>query len=192
MQKQFSSVFVREPLGDIPKLSLRTEATVSDFYVTKDKVKQEITKMNINKSCGPDEISPRIIKELVDSLSEPIAVLLNKTMEYGILPVDWKRANISPIFKKGSKRLAENYRPISLTSVLCKLMETFVKQTIMQHLIDQNLLSPNQHGFICGRSTTTQLLKYLDRCVETMATGGDRTQFTWIFPRRLIVFHIKD
>ena len=78
--------------------------------------------------------------------------------ENGELPHDWKFANISPIFKKGSRSLAENYRPISLTSVVCKLMEVFVKRVIMQHQTDQKLLSPKQYGFISGRSTSTQLL----------------------------------
>ena len=135
-------------------------------------VRQEILNMNVNKSCGPDEISPRILKEVVDLLSEPITLILHKTYENGELPHDWKFANISPIFKKGSRSLAENYRPISLTSVVCKLMEVFVKRVIMQHLTDRKLLSPKQYGFISGRSTTTQLLTYLDKCIESIVNGG--------------------
>ena len=142
------------------------------MHMTSDMVKQNIFNMKVNKSCGPDEVPPCILKELDDSLSAPIALLLNKTLECGVLPLDWKRAYVSPIFKKGSKSLAENYRPISLTSVICKLMEVFLKQIIMPHLINHNILSPKQHGFISGRSTTTQLIKYLDKCVEIIATGG--------------------
>jgi ribonuclease P/MRP protein subunit RPP40 len=172
LQNQFSSTYVREPEGEIPKLSYRTENTIYDLKVTSEMVRQDIINMNVNKSCGPDEIPPRILKELIDYLSEPIALLLNKTMESGDLPLDWKRAYVSPIFKKGSKNHAENYRPISLTSVICKLMEIFIKQVIMQHLVDQNLLSPKQYGFISGRSTTTQLLNYLDKCIEKIVMGG--------------------
>ena len=156
-QKQFSSVFVKERDGESP------------VYLM---VKQEIFNMKVNKSCGSDEVPPRILKELVGSLSAPIALLLNKTLECGVLPLDWKRAYVSPIFKKGSKNHSENYRPISLTSVICKLMEVFLKQIIMPHLTNHNILSPKQHGFISGRSTTTQLLKYLNKCVEIIATGG--------------------
>ena len=157
LQNQFSSVYVKEPEGDIPILNCRTLMSIAELHVTSNMVRQEILNMNVNKSCGPDEISPRILKELVDLLSEPIIVILHKTYQNGELPHDWKFANISPIFKKGSRSLAENYRPISLTSV-CKLVEVFVKRVIMQHLTDQNLLSPKQYGFISGRSTTTQLL----------------------------------
>ena len=64
-----------------------------------------------------------------------------------------------------------NYRPISLTAVLCKLMESFLRDHVMKHLVDNNLLSRKQHGFISGRSTVTQLLKYLDKCAQSVAAG---------------------
>ena len=122
--KQFSSVQVKEPNGDIPKLECRTKSKISDLHVTCKMVKNEIDNMSINKSCGPDEIPARIIKELVSSLVKPITLLLNKSVEQQHLPIDWRRAYVIPIFKKGSKSRAVNYRPISLTSIICKLMET--------------------------------------------------------------------
>ena len=84
----------------------------------------------------------------MDHISQAIALLLNKTMEHGEIPEEPKQANVSPFFKKGQKHLAENYRPISLTSIVCKLMETFVKRQIMAHLIDLDLLSSKQFDFI--------------------------------------------
>ena len=78
------------------------------------------------------------------------------------MPKDWKLAFVTPIYNKGSKNVAENYRPISLTSVLCKIMV----------LLKNRLLSNKQYGFINRRSTTTQLLYYLDQCVSTIAEGG--------------------
>ena len=96
--------------------------------------------INANKSCGPDDIHPGLLKELTNHISRPIALLLNKTMEDGEIPEEWKQANVSPIFKKDQKHLAENYRPSSLTSIVCKLMETFIKRELMTHLINLNLL----------------------------------------------------
>ena len=93
-------------------------------------------------------------------------------MEIGEIPRDWKRANVSPIFKKGPRNNAENYRPISLMFIVCKLMESFVKEKIMSHILEEKLLSPKQYGLISGRSITTQLLKYLDNCIETIVSGG--------------------
>ena len=80
-------------------------------------------------------------------------------------------AYVSPIFRKGARNKAENYRPISLTSILCILMESFVKDSIMTHTAE-NLFSSEQYGFINGRSTTTQLLSYLDKCTDTIVSGG--------------------
>ena len=81
-------------------------------------------------------------------------------------------AYVSPIFKKGARDKAESYRPISLTSIVCKLMESFVKDSIVTHMKAENLLSSKQYGFINERSTTTQLLPYLDKCIETIVSGG--------------------
>ena len=170
--QQFSSVFTREPDGDAPTLPRRTDAILETILVTAGMVEEEIKVMNVNKSCGPDEIHPKMLKELVGFISLPIAILLNRTMKEGVIPEDWKRAFVSAIYKKGSKSIAENYRPISLTSLVCKLMEAFVKNAIMNHLISNNLLSTKQFGFISGRSTVTQLLKYLDKCIEKIIAGN--------------------
>ena len=97
-------------------------------------VQYDIKKLNMNTSCGPDDIHPPLLIELSSNISKPIAFLLNKTKEYGKIPNDWKRANVSPIFKKGARNWAKNYRPISLTSVVCKLMERFIKESIMNQV----------------------------------------------------------
>ena len=106
--------------------------------------RNEILKLNASKSCGPDEIHPQILIELVDLVSKPLALLLNKTMDEGCIPQDWKMVYVSPIFKKGARNKAENYRPISLTSIMCKLMESFVKDSIMSYMRAENLLSSKQ------------------------------------------------
>ena len=96
---------------------------------------------------------------------------MKKSLVDGILPTDWKLANVSPVFKKSSKNLAENYRPISLTSIVCRLMEKIMKCQIMNHLLREDLLSPLQHSFVNKRSTVTQLLNYLDKSTEAIADG---------------------
>ena len=113
-----------------------------------------------------------MLKELVDFIARLTSILLNRTMEDSTIPGDWKLAFVIVICKKGSKSIAENYRPISLTSVVCKLMETMIKKEIMDHLAQHNLLSPKQFGFISGRSTVTQLLHYLDRCIDKVVNGS--------------------
>jgi hypothetical protein len=111
-----------------------------------------------DKSIGPDDLHARLLIELADDLSEPLAALFNETLQRGKLPSDWKLAFISSIYKKGSRSHAENYRPISLTSIICKVMESFIRDAILEHMVQHGLLSPRQFGFIAGRSTVTQLL----------------------------------
>ena len=172
LQKQFSSVFTQEPDEDIPTLEAKTDIKIQSFKITTSSVKRLIKKLKIDKSVGPDEIHPRILIELSDIISEPLALLMNKTLEEGHLPKDWRNAFISAIFKKGARNRAENYRPISLSSIVCKLMESLIKEHVIKHLIDNKLISLKQFGFISGRSTVTQLLHYLDICIENMLRGG--------------------
>ena len=172
LQKQFASVFTREPPGEIPQLKERTDVKLDSITVTRDMVQTQILNLNANKSCGPDEINYRLLIELADYISLPLTLLFNKTLKVGEIPVDWKRANITPIYKKGAKCKAENYRPISLTSIICKIMESFIKDIVMDHLRTNNLLSSKQYGFVSGRSTAVQLLSYLDKCIEKIVNGN--------------------
>ena len=155
LQKQFSSVYTQEPEGTIARLNKKTDTSISDLHVTNEMVKEEILRMNPNKSCGPDDVHPRMLQELVNIISDPITIPRKKTIDCGNIPADWRRANVTPIYKKGAKNLAENYRPISLTSLICKLIESLIKRAIMKHLAELKLLLPKQFGFISGRSTTT-------------------------------------
>ena len=130
LQRQFSSVYTREPDGIVPIIENRTGVTISDMVITEDMVRKELRNLNPNKSCGPDDIHSRMLIELADLLAGPITLLFNQSFENSTLPREWKQAFISPIFKKGSKSNAENYRPISLTSILCKIMESFIRESV--------------------------------------------------------------
>ena len=114
--------------------------------------------LNSNKSPGPDNLHPKFLKLSAKSLAKPFTLLFNKTLTFGCIPDEWKIAEVRPIFKKGDKSQPGNYRPVSLTSVVCKLMESFIKKSLNTHLIDNNLLSNEQFGFVSGRNTITQLL----------------------------------
>ena len=125
LQKQFLSVFTTESIEEIPKLSQRTTSIISSLTIIEDDVQKRLSSLNPNKSCGPDGIPSRILKELADIIAGPIAALFNCSLQSGEVPSDWKKANISPIFKKGSKSTAANYRPIKVCvktiGTLCKI-----------------------------------------------------------------------
>ncbi|KAF2364495.1 Reverse transcriptase domain [Trinorchestia longiramus] len=105
-------------------------------------------------------LGPRILKETAEVISEPLTNIFNRSLETGIVPDDWKRANVTPIFKKGNKQIPNNYRPISLTSVISKTIERLLKVRITKHLNDQNLINDTQHGFREKRSCLTNLFDF--------------------------------
>ena len=125
----------------------------------------------MDKSPGPDGLHPRILKEL-SILATPLKYIFLQSLNDEKAPLDWKMANISPIYKKGSKKLRDNYRPISLTSVISKMFESFVRYAILKHMEKHNLFSDQQFGFISGRSTVLQLLVVLDKWTEIVDNGG--------------------
>ena len=92
--------------------------------VTAERVEIKLLKLNPKMSCGPDEIHLRMLKELAEQIVLTLAFFLNNTMEKNEIHADWKKAFVFPIFKKGARNIAANYRPINLTTILCKIMES--------------------------------------------------------------------
>ncbi|BHF66865.1 hypothetical protein SprV_0200988800 [Sparganum proliferum] len=101
----------------------------------------ELLRLKESKSPGPDEIPAKILKELAGELSKPLSMLFHTSFETGYLPPDWKSAWITPLYKGGSRVSANNYRPVSLTSICCKIMEKIIKQQLMQFL-EQTICFP--------------------------------------------------
>ena len=171
LQRQFLSVF--SPVDTItPAMPSRVNVEINNLTIPEEEVHNLLKKINVNKSVGPDDIHPRILHELSDILTGPITTLFNKSIQGEELPNDWKLQYISPIYKKGQRSLAENYRPISLTCILCKLLESMVRSELLKHLVANDVLSKRQYGFINGRSTTLQLLHFLDQCTKSIVQGN--------------------
>ena len=119
-----------------------------------------LRKVKPNKAPGPDGISGYVLKNCASALSFPLALLFNKSYNHGQLPLelDWKTAHVVPIHKKGHKEDIENYRPISLTSLVMKIFEKCVRNIIFEKC--KAKISPKQHGFLPERSCTTQMIDY--------------------------------
>ena len=96
---------------------------------------------------------------LLETLRKDEQESFNKCLTEGVTPKSWKTATVSPIFKNGNKQDPANYRPVSVTSVVSKIMERLISQHIQQHIISNNLMSNVQHGFMSNKSTTTNLLE---------------------------------
>jgi len=133
------------------------------IVITEDDVLKRLNKLNVNKSEGPSLIHPRVMYEIIHEIARLLAMLFNRSLESNQIPTIWKCANISPIYKKGRKDKVNNYRPVSLTCILCKVMESIVRDKVVAHFVKNKLFTNKQFGFLKGRSTVTQLLQIFGR-----------------------------
>ncbi|KAK4830060.1 hypothetical protein QYF61_008398 [Mycteria americana] len=127
--------------------------------------------LDTHKSMGPDEIHPRVLKELADVLTKPLSIIYQQSWLTGEVPADWRLANVTPIFKKGRKEDPGNYRPVSLTSVLGKLMEQIILSAITRHVEDNQGIKPSQHGFRKVRFCLTNLISFYDKVTRLVDKG---------------------
>ena len=135
------------------------EGTLSSINITLQDVTDQIQILDISKSYGPDDISPRFLKEGIDVLSIILQRIFNLSLSSCIFPNIWKKANVMPIHKKGPKGDINNYRPISLLSVVGKVFERIVFKYVYNHFKENFIISIHQSGFLPNRSTITQLLE---------------------------------
>ncbi len=141
---------------------MKFDHPLSTIQLTEVMIVKKLSKLNIAKSPGPDSIHPQLLKELATTIAKLLILTFNTALRSGTLPKSWKLAYISAIFKKCSRSLPNNYRPISLTCICCKMLEYLIRDYIISHLKENMLFSLHQYGFITGRSTTLQLHKVLD------------------------------
>ncbi|KAK4826884.1 hypothetical protein QYF61_012072 [Mycteria americana] len=127
--------------------------------------------LDTHKSMGPDEIHPRVLKELADVLTKPLSIIYQQSCLTGEVPADWRLANVTPIFKKGRKEDPGNYRPVSLTSVPGKLMEQIILSAITRHVENNQGIKPSQHGFRKGRSCLANLISFYNKVTRLVDEG---------------------
>ena len=135
----------------------RSAPFMEDIVVTKEGVTKLLKGLKPSQALGPDELHPRVLKELASELGPIFAHLFQQSIDSGEIPKEWTLANISPLFKKGDRSLACNYRPVFLTCVPCKLLEHIVCSNIMSNLDEHKLLSDKQHAFRKWHCCETQL-----------------------------------
>jgi len=170
----FSSVFTVEGDSQIPDFDDKVdpEDNINIMHITPDQVLKLLKSVETTKACGPDNFHPMILKECADQLCVPLCTIFSKSVTEGHVPTDWKMANVTCIFKKGIRSEPGNYRPISLTSIVCKLLEKLIRESILNHLTRHNLLSDNQYGFRGHRNTILQLLTVLEDWTSAIDSDG--------------------
>ena len=125
-----------------------TSEHLGQLFATPGKIAKKIKKTKDNKSTGVDGIPPKLLKEIVEQISTPLAKVYNSSLEEGIVPSEWKEANITPLFKKGSRNKPDNYRPVRFTSVVCKLLETLITDHMVELVVKHKLINTPQHCFL--------------------------------------------
>ena len=166
LNEYFSSMFTREDISILPVLETKFEGREFDYLgqliVTPTMVAMKIRDMKDNKSAAVDGIPPKLLLEIVEQISIP----------EGIVPLEWKEANIIPLIKKGLWNKSENNRPVSLTSVICKLLERLIKDRLVDFLVKNKLINPSQHGFLKARSCLTNMLCFLEDVTKWLNEGS--------------------
>ena len=164
-------MYTQEDHTNIPHKGPSPYSAMQNITITGNGVYKLLRNIKPHKATGPDNIQARYLKELALELTPAITFLFQTSLEQGKLPNDWLQAHIVPVFKKGDKNTASNYRLVSLTSILCKTLEDIVNSSIMKHLDIHKILTDSQHGFRARRSCETQLLETLDDITKRAANN---------------------
>ena len=180
LSEQYSSSFSKPDLnhsiGDPKEFFSSTEDAnnilITNISFTKESIIKEIHNIKNDSAAGPDHFPAILLRECAEELSEPLHILWRHSLDTGDIAPLFKRAIICPIQKANSQRChPKSYRPVSLTSHIAKVFERVVRSAIVQHLEDNDLLPKNQHGFISGRSTLSQLLQQVEQMIRAWEEG---------------------
>ena len=177
--RQFESAFTRESDTEIPSKGTSPFTPMGEITVDPKGVLKLLNNLNIHKASGPDGLSARVLKECSSEISPMLALIYNESLAQGTVPDDWRQANVAPVFKKGEKYNAANYRPVSLTCICCKTLEHIIVSNINKHLAFESILAilaDCQHGFRSQRSCETQLVQFYHDMVSNLDGARDRGQ----------------
>ena len=133
------SRILSETFSSVPQMPFITVSLNGIMKLLKD--------LNPHKAAGPDQLKSLVLKRLRDVIAPVLQVIYQKYLDTGRVPKDWNTEYVCPLFKKGDTSLASNYRPISLTSILCKVLEHIVTTNVVSHMDQYSLLFELQHGF---------------------------------------------
>ena len=158
MGQLFSSVFTKETRTTYDTQDVNfTYVGSTSIYFTEHTILTKLENLKLTNSSGPVTLHPRILYEIRHAIAQPLKILFETSYNTGMLPSDWRSANITAIYKKWNKKELCYYRAVSSTSIVCKVMESIVRNFTMEHFLTHYFFSDKQYGFIKGRSTVLQL-----------------------------------
>ena len=159
-QAQLFNSFFHQQFSSPSNYTIPIDDQNNEFSIdfSSNRITNILRNLNPNKAVGPDKIHGQILKNCAHTISPALEVLFNKSYSSGSIPSEWKIAHVVPVHKKGSKTDVKNYRPISLTSLVIKVMERIIRDELMSKC--NHLLDPRQHGFLPNKSCTTQMVEF--------------------------------
>ena len=158
-------------------ININNQPVMPDIKVSENGILKLLKDLNPHKAAGPDELKPLVLRELREVIAPMLVVIFQRSIETGRVPKDWNDANVCPLFKKGDKSIASNYRPISLTCILCKVLEHIFASNLVTHLDSHRLLYDLQHGFRSKRSCETQLVMLMEDLSKNAIKGPHSVRF---------------
>jgi hypothetical protein len=166
--QQFQSVFTKEQVNEtLPDVKSKIiQHPLKNIIIDTNGVTKLLENLNTSKANGSDAIPNSILKGCAEQLSPGLSAVFQLSLDSGSLHIDWLKANISSVYKKGDKHLSENYRPISLTCISCKILEHIICRHLMKHLEDNNILTTLNHGFRSGYSCESQLIVTMEDLLQ--------------------------
>ena len=167
----FASVFV--PNTSLPEnhpVNVPGPADIQGVQINVNVLENIIKELDTSKGAGPDGIPPLFIKACCKSIVLPLALLFSKSIQEGVFPLHWKKANITPVHKSGPKNDANNYRPISILCAFGKIFERIIYIQLFE--ATKLHICPEQHGFFTGRSTVTNLTLFTHDIIKFMEEGS--------------------
>ena len=155
---QYQSTFTKEDINQVPTPSGTPYPDREEIEVDEDGIRELLQKTNPRKATDPDNIPVRILKDCASELASLLTIIFNRSISEGKVPEDWRHANVTAIFKKGTRHDAASYRPVSLMSLCCKLLDHVIVSKTVKRLERYNILNDCQHGFRTKRRCETQIL----------------------------------
>ena len=146
-----------EPMSDLPTLNCSPTKSMLPIQISTEGIVKLFEVLSQQRAPGPDSITPTILKSCAEQVAPLLQQILKKSLDTGELPLDWQKANVSPIPKTGNRSDPANYRAVSLTYFPCQMHEHLIHTNSMRHLEQCKVLNAEQHGFRRGRSCETQL-----------------------------------
>lgn len=175
----------------IAPISNTNKVSESEINISESEIEKIISEL---KPCsyGPDDVPYIFVKNLRENLCPMFSILFRKSLDEGFVPSQFKLAKVTPIYKNaGQKTMASSYRPISVTSLISRIFERIIRGHMLTYLISNNIIYPDQHGFVPGKSTLTNLICFYDKVTRSLDSGNAFDVVFIVFKNLLIKFLTK-